>query len=108
VDSPAAADVPPVRLFERAVDADEPVAALVASRDLRDALARWESTLARRALASGATWESIGTALGISRQAAWERLRPGVAAEIDAERARVRGERERVALERDKKLGGRR
>ncbi|MFI5046096.1 MAG: hypothetical protein ACHQIG_03455 [Acidimicrobiia bacterium] len=96
------------RLLDEALGDGDPVAALVASRDLRDALARGESSLARRALAAGATWEVIGAALGISRQAAWERLRPGVAEQIETERARLAGERERVAREREKKLKGRR
>ena len=63
----------------------------------------WDSHLARQALADGATWEGIGAALGISRQAAWERLRPGIAKEIQAERSRIQSEQSKLKEERAKK-----
>ncbi len=50
--------------------------ALKASRYLRAELAAWEGALADEARASGATWEDIGRALGISRQSAWQLYRP--------------------------------
>ena len=74
----------------------DPLEALRASKATKEALARWEAHLARRALAGGETWESIGAALGISRQAAWERLRPGIAAEIEDDRRRVEAKRDAV------------
>ena len=74
----------------------DPLTALRAARDLKDHLGRWEAQLAREALAAGETWDTIGAALGISRQAAWERLRPRIAAAIDAERAVLRSKRTEV------------
>ena len=60
----------------------DPLTALRAVRDLKERLGAWEADLAREALAAGETWDTIGAALGISRQAAWERLRPRIAAAI--------------------------
>jgi hypothetical protein len=74
----------------------DPLTALRAARDLKDQLGAWEAHLAREALATGETWDTIGAALGISRQAAWERLRPRIAAAIDADRARIRSKRAQV------------
>jgi hypothetical protein len=51
------------------------VAALEASRALHREVAAWQSALVAEALAAGATWEEIGAALGITRQAAWARFR---------------------------------
>ncbi len=78
----------------------DPLTALRAARDLKEQLGSWEADLAREALAAGETWDTIGAALGISRQAAWERLRPRIAAAIDADRARIRSKRARVQTER--------
>lgn len=82
--------------WDRTLDVDDPLAALRAARELKDALVDHEVSLARAALAKGETWESIGAALGVSRQAAWERLRRGIAAAIDADRQRVESERDRL------------
>ena len=78
----------------------DPLTALRAARDLKERLGAWEADLAREALAAGETWDTIGAALGISRQAAWERLRPRIAAAIDADRERIRSQRARVQAER--------
>jgi hypothetical protein len=88
------------KAWERVVADGDPLDALRAARDLKDELARWEAHLARKALAAGETWETIGAALGISRQAAWERLRKAIQAEIEADRARVKAERDRLAAKR--------
>ena len=53
----------------------EPVAALRASKLLRRLLARWERILVSEALNVGATWEELGRALGVTRQAVWSRFR---------------------------------
>lgn len=83
--------------WARATDPEvDPLAALQATRALKEAIAGHEAALARRALAGGETWESIGAALGISRQAAWERLRPGIAAAIDDDRRQVRAKKQAV------------
>jgi len=81
----------------------DPLTALAATRDLKEHLADWEAQLAREALAAGETWDSIGRALGISRQAAWERLRPRIADAIDADRARIRSKRAEVQEAREDK-----
>jgi hypothetical protein len=82
---------------------DDPVDALKAARDLRDLLPRLEAGYARAALAGGETWESIGSALGVTRQAAWSRLREEMARAIDAERARLQAERDEVRTKRRKR-----
>jgi hypothetical protein len=83
-----------------------PLTALAAARDLKEHLADWEAQLAREALAAGATWDTIGRALGISRQAAWERLRPRIAEAIDADRERIRSQRAQVHEEQEKRRSG--
>lgn len=80
--------------------ADDAVETLALVGGVRDALARWEATLARDALAKGASWQTIGRALGTSRQAAWERLRPGIAAAIEADRRQLQEQRNRAAKRR--------
>jgi hypothetical protein len=90
-------------LFVGVLDADAPLEALRAGREARELMTAWESHLARQALAGGATWEGIGAALGISRQAAWERLRPGIAREIQEERSRIQTEQSRLKEERAKR-----
>jgi hypothetical protein len=91
------------RTCRAALDERDPLAALRAARQLRDSLADWEAHLARSALARGETWETIGAALSISRQAAWERLRRGIASQIESERDRLRAERTRLTKERSKR-----
>ena len=81
-------------------DADDALSALTGMPALRDALSRWEASLARDALANGASWTTIGQALGTSRQAAWERLRPGIAAAIEADRRHLEELRARAAKRR--------
>jgi hypothetical protein len=78
------------------VDDSDPLMALSAARAFKEELAGWEAELARRALAGGATWETIGAALGVSRQAAWERLRSGIAAAIERDREELEGRRSRI------------
>ena len=85
-----------VAAWERTTTSGDPLAALRAARELKEALADHEVALARAALAEGETWESIGAALGVSRQAAWERLRRGIAAAIVEDRKRVESERDRL------------
>jgi len=54
---------------------DPPLAALGASQTLHRALALWQTDLVREAVASGASWEEIGIALGTTKQGAWARFR---------------------------------
>src|SRR4051794_4711549 len=95
-------EVPPdlKSAWEQTVDADDPLDALRGARDLKDALSRYEARIAREALAAGETWETIGAALGTSRQAAWERLRRAIAADIESDRTKVKAERDRLAKKR--------
>jgi len=71
-----ARSIPPLMLatWESATSDPDPLAALGATRALMALLSTWEAKLAVEAVASGATWEAIGSSLGVSRQAAWEHL----------------------------------
>jgi hypothetical protein len=83
------------RLFETALDDSDPVAALAATRELRGSLYDWEGVLARTAVDQGTSWDQIGQLLGISRQAAWSRLRQAGATTPAIREARERVERAR-------------
>jgi hypothetical protein len=89
-----------VDAWAAATDADDSLAALSAVPVLRDALTRWESSLARDALAQGASWTAVGQAQGTSRQAAWERLRPGIAEAIETDRRDIEERRATAAKRR--------
>jgi hypothetical protein len=69
-------EVPPLMIatWEAATSDPDPLAALGATRALVGLLSTWESRLAAEAVAGGATWESIGGSVGVTRQAAWERF----------------------------------
>ena len=73
---PAVRAIPPLMqaAWESATSDPDPLAALGATRALQSLLSTWEAKLATEAIDSGATWGSIGSSVGISRQAAWERL----------------------------------
>ncbi|HUC35995.1 MAG TPA: hypothetical protein VMR97_02605 [Acidimicrobiales bacterium] len=60
--------------WEAATSDPDPLLALGATRALGALLSTWESQLVTEAVAAGATWESIGGSVGVSRQAAWERF----------------------------------
>jgi hypothetical protein len=68
--------VPPVMnaAWEAATREKDPLMALGATRALGQLLSTWEAQLVREAVAGGATWETIGSTFGVSRQAAWERF----------------------------------
>ena len=74
--SPASRRVPPlmVAAWEEAISEPDPLAALGATRALAGLLSTWESRLVGEAIEAGATWEVVGGAVGVSRQAAWERF----------------------------------
>jgi hypothetical protein len=63
-----------VATWEAATTDADPLAALGATRALAALLSTWESRLVGEAVADGATWETIGSTVGVSRQAAWERF----------------------------------
>ena len=64
--------------WETATTHPDPLTALGATRSLVAHLATWEDQLVQEAVAAGATWETVGSAVGVSRQAAWERFHRGV------------------------------
>jgi hypothetical protein len=68
--------VPPLMgaTWEAAVSDPDPLVALGATRALVGLLSTWEARLAAEAVDAGATWETIGSTVGVSRQAAWERF----------------------------------
>jgi hypothetical protein len=63
-----------VQAWETATGDDDPLLALGATRALKAHLSTWEAQLVKEAMAEGATWETIGTSVGVSRQAAWDRF----------------------------------
>lgn len=72
--------VPPLMTatWEAATADPDPLAALGATRALVGLLSTWETQLVGEAIAAGATWETIGGSVGVSRQAAWERFHDDV------------------------------
>lgn len=91
--------------FEAATTDPDPLAALGATRALAGLLSTWEAQLAAEAVAAGATWESIGGSVGVSRQAAWERFHAHVHDHLREFRHEIRAEaralRDRQRHERD-------
>ena len=69
-------EVPPLlrQAWDTATGDGDPLEALGATRALRAHLSTWEASLVKEAVAEGATWETIGTSVGVSRQAAWDRF----------------------------------
>jgi len=65
---------PMVTAWQTATSDPDPLAALAATRALKAHLVGWEGTLAGEAIQQGATWQQIGRAVGVTRQAAWEQL----------------------------------
>jgi hypothetical protein len=61
-------------LARRVRDVRDPLDALEAVRELRRELDGLEEEYVRAALVGGASWDTIGSALGVSRQAAHRRL----------------------------------
>src|SRR5437764_6837484 len=60
--------------WETATGDGDPLEALGATRALKAQLPIWEAQLVKEAIAEGATWETIGDSVGVSRQAAWDRF----------------------------------
>ncbi|MBV9409991.1 MAG: hypothetical protein JO148_00225 [Acidimicrobiia bacterium] len=73
---PQERDVPALltQAWETATTATDPLEALGATRALKAQLPTWEAQLVKEAVAEGATWETIGDSVGVSRQAAWDRF----------------------------------
>src|SRR5437660_6245212 len=60
--------------WDTATGQGDPLEALGATRALKVQLPTWEAQLVKEAIAEGATWETIGDSVGVSRQAAWDRF----------------------------------
>jgi hypothetical protein len=67
----------------------DPLDALAAIRELRRQLDSLEEEYVRAALERGASWDAIGTALAVSRQAAHKRLAGRVAGRQESSAARL-------------------
>ena len=63
------------RLLRRARNTELPFAALPAIRELRSYLDRLETEIVHYAREKGATWDEIAEAIGITRQALYQRMR---------------------------------
>lgn len=63
------------RLLRRAQNTELPFSALPAIRELRDYLDRLETQIVLQAREKGATWDEIAEAMGITRQALYQRMR---------------------------------
>ncbi len=81
--------------WESAIADPDPLIALGATRALVGLLSTWETKLAAEAVESGATWEAIGSSVGVSRQAAWERFHNDVADFRDQLKSELRALRDR-------------
>ncbi len=86
-------------LLEHALEDEDALGALAATRDLRVLLYEWEGVLARNGVIGGASWEDIGALLGVSKQAAWNRYK-----EPAAETPSIREARERISRARKRKI----
>src|SRR5436305_10554574 len=116
-DSSRTREVPPLlkQAWETATGGGDPLEALGATRALRAHLSTWEAQLVQEAMAEGATWETIGTSVGVSRQAAWDRfhhevhdLRRQMQHDMREVRRRYRDEASKVRDSYGDKLGARR
>ena|SRR5436853_35670 len=115
-DSPRTREVPPLlrQAWETATGQGDPLEALGATRAVKAQLPTWEAQLVKEAIADGATWESIGDSVGVSRQAAWDRfhhevhdLRRQMRKDMHEVRKRYRDEAMRIRDSYGDKLGPR-
>src|SRR5437763_13021591 len=110
-------EVPPLlkQAWETATGDGDPLEALGATRALKAQLPIWEAQLVKEAIAEGATWETIGDSVGVSRQAAWDRfhhevhdLRRQMRKDMHEVRKKYREEALRIRDSYGEKLGPRR
>jgi hypothetical protein len=74
--------------WDSALSDPDPLVAMGATKALIELLGVWQAKLATEAMDAGATWGAIGGTVGISRQAAWERLHR----EVDEFRRQIKSE----------------
>ena len=55
----------------------DPLRVVAGIREGKASLDDWQRKAVETARAQGRTWDEIGKACGVSRQAAWERFAPG-------------------------------
>src|SRR3954451_7705860 len=110
-------EAPPLlaQAWEAATGDGDPLEALGATRALRAHLSTWEAQLVKEAMADGATWETIGSSVGVSRQAAWDRfhhevhdLRRQMQQDMREVRRKYRDEASRIRDSYSDQLGARR
>jgi hypothetical protein len=72
--------------------------ALRATKEFWPRWAQWQATLAREAIAGGATWDQVGKAMGTSRQGAWGKFKSVVEGgrQVDAQKESERKVREAI------------
>lgn len=63
------------QLMRRALNKELPFSALPAIAELRELLVKLEAEIVVHARKKGATWDEIAEALGITRQALYQRMR---------------------------------
>src|SRR5436305_1788742 len=116
-DSSRTREVPSLlkQAWETATGEGDPLEALGATRALKAQLPLWEAQLVKEAIAEGATWETIGDSVGVSRQAAWDRfhhevhdLRRQMRKDMHEVRKKYREEALRIRDSYGEKLGPRR
>jgi hypothetical protein len=102
-DETAPRKVPPLMAatWDVATSDPDPLAALGATRAMVGLLSTWEAQLVGEAMAAGATWETVGGAVGVSRQAAWERFHDDVHELRRQVRSEVRAMRDKHRQEMD-------
>jgi hypothetical protein len=89
--------------WETAVSDPDPLVAMGATKALIELLATWQAKLATEAMGAGATWGAIGGTVGISRQAAWERLHR----EVDEFKRQLKTEIKRQVTKEARDIGDR-
>jgi hypothetical protein len=89
--------------WDTAVADPDPLVAMGATKALIELLGTWQAKLATEAMDSGATWGAIGTTVGISRQAAWERLHH----EVDDLKRQLKSEIKRQVKREAREIGDR-
>jgi hypothetical protein len=75
--------------LETTIRDDRPIEALIATRRIGEILTERTKEAARVATEGSASWSDVGAALGMTRQAAHEKLRARVRGEIDRGRAKI-------------------